>query len=457
MSVVNVRTFYPRLGKISCGYKAAKSDQGRTITYPVRSETLVFRSDDRERLDAVAAVLGGQVTPSPDPEAEGRWRVITTAKETEVIIPADDEKGWDAWYEFWGASGKLRQCDGARCLFAIDPQTGERVEDVPCVCAAQEFEGDQACKLTSRLNVFLPALMDVPGAGVWQVESRGRSTFMEIQGTLSLLARLGPISGVPLTLKVVIRESRDRDGAPRRFPTLTLSTKESFARLFQRARAIRGQILPGALPEPDRETAPLGAALSPEQEAAAREAEAVAPPPLAPIAAPNARGRPGRRGRGKRDYTAFWKAVGDAARIEGDATPQAWLERLAGQRDPREMDEGTFTGLAAVAQRVAAGQARTTQPGETVPATEPPAPAAPPVGAPPPPPPPSAADPITRDQIRSIQQAWRERGVHPNTQADQIRAASGGRSMILARLSAAEANQLLQMLTARPQAVGLPA
>ncbi len=504
--LTSVRPFYPRLGKISAGYKAAKVEGGKTITFPVRSETLVFRSDDRERLETVAKVLGGDVTPSPDPKTEGTWRVVTKAKEVEVIVPADDERGWSAMYEYWGASGKLRECDGTRCAFTIDLQTGERREDVPCVCAAQELEGDQACKLTSRLNVFIAALIDAPGLGIWQVESRGVSTFLEIQGAVSFIRSVGAmhaipgsIRGVPLILKIKINEVI-HEGKVRRFPTLGLVAKQSLKQAFERARALHDRIDGAQIPPPDRETPPLGAALTPEQARAAEEAEAalpalpppsqaprvkpaaVAATPAGPAAgAPNARARPERPGAPRRDYTNFWKAVNAAAAREGDADGKAWLARLTnGTNDPRQIDDATFTGLLAVARRVVNGESGTRNPTPAAarkaavpvpPAlpekSEPPPPPAPAGNAPgqaegqyeqtllvtdgdaPPPAPASAsAGPITREQMRVIQQLWRNQQVHPNAQYEQVRLVTGGRAMLVARLTEDEAARLIDFITA---------
>jgi phage recombination protein Bet len=159
-----------------------------------------------------------------------------------------------------------------------------------------------------------------------------------------------------------------------------------------------------------------------------------------------ARGQPGAKplGKLKRDYTEFWKVVKEAAQIEGDSDGGAWLARLAsGVVDPPQLDDATFLGLLAVARRVAAGEARTRDPesesttqAQARDAGETQQPAA---GNG------TTAQPVTQEQIREIQRIWRDRRVHPNTQCEQVRQITGNH-MILARMTEAQAEQLLARL-----------
>ncbi len=133
-----------------------------------------------------------------------------------------------------------------------------------------------------------------------------------------------------------------------------------------------------------------------------------------------------------RDHAEFRKQVNGAADIEGDPDGAVWLARLAeGVTDSRQLDDATFTGLLALARRVASGEARTKDP-EGEPARQAQAEEA---GAP----------RITRDQVREIQRIWRDRRVHPNTQCQQVRQIAGNH-IILARMTEAQAEQLLVKL-----------
>lgn len=148
-------------------------------------------------------------------------------------------------------------------------------------------------------------------------------------------------------------------------------------------------------------------------------------------------------GKLKRDYTEFWKLVNEAARCEGDATGAAWLARLAGgASDPRQLDDATFIGLLTVARRIVAGEAHTKDLGPE-PSTQ--AEAAAGAETPGDETAGHATQPIQRDQIKEIQRIWRERKVHPNTQCEQVRRITGNH-MILARMTEAQAEQLLGAL-----------
>lgn len=153
------------------------------------------------------------------------------------------------------------------------------------------------------------------------------------------------------------------------------------------------------------------------------------------------------RGKPRRDYTEFWKLVNEAAKAEGDPDGGAWLARLAGGvADPRQLDDAAFLGLLAVARRVASGEAATRdrEPESTSQAqdagdagvTQSPAAVE---GA--------TNQPVTREQIREIQRIWQDRRVHPNTQCEQVRQVTG-KHMILARMTEAQAEQLLARLRA---------
>lgn len=436
-----IKTFYPRIGKISAGYKSAKTTNGRTVTFPVRSDTLVFRSDDRSRLEAIAAKLGGAVTSSPDPATEGTWRLISKAASVDVVVPANDRRGWAAVYEFWGAGGKLRECDGRTCRFAVDPQTGERREDIPCVCRELELEGDQACKLTSRLNVILPDLLDVPGLGVWQVESRGTSTYMALQGTVNFLEHAGGIMGVPLVLRVEIRQSRDPNGQIRKWPVLTLVAKESLARAAVRARKMRRLIDPANVPAPEDSTPPLGAVMTPEEMHAADEAETGTPiavlaapasqtahVPAPPVNTPPQTAPESTKTRsGRPTTTDFWKVVRRAAALQS-MDPVAWLtDRTGGVPDIRQLTDDQIRAVYGEAQRLV-----TDPQGDLPPAA---------------PAPESNNGQPSYPQMASLQTLFREKRISAKAQAALIQTASQKRTAIVNELTAAETDTLIAMLT----------
>lgn len=419
--IKNIAPRWPRLGRISCGYAASRKTPSGAVVYPVRSETFVFASDSTERLQAVARAFGGSVEPSPDPQREGLYRVITKAREIEVVLPAEDDRGWDAWWELWGASGCLRRCDGETALFAVDPDTGERQEGVPCVCAARGLlrTDPMHCKPTSRLNVVIPALKDAPGLGLWQVQSRGLSTYMSIHGALDLVRRFGSPVGVPFLLRIITNRARDPiTGETRKFPTIIVTARESFEQAFRRRVAL--QAPPQSLPEPDRDTPPLGAGLSEEQEQAAREHELPEP-----VYAPDEPAQPQDPAPAQThadsprtpNATEFWTAVRAAAR---GADPTEWVRaRTGGEANLRKLDPQTVQRLYAEAKAAAARpQPDASQP----PSTE------------------------LRDVLAAIQEGWRAQGASPSEQAAMVRSITRGRTAIPGELTPEEALALLNVI-----------
>ena len=114
----NIPGRMPRIGKISAGYMDAKTIQGRTASFPVKSRTLVFRCADPAVLHDAQKITSRTVSRSPNPRAEGVWRLISEARELQVVIATDDRRDAPARYEAWGASrqaARLRRPDLPVC------------------------------------------------------------------------------------------------------------------------------------------------------------------------------------------------------------------------------------------------------------------------------------------------------------------------------------------------------
>ena len=268
----------PRIGKISAGYMDMitkvdpKTKKERSVAIPVKSRTLVFRCSTPEVLVAAQKRVGGTVSKSPNPRAEGMWRLISEATEIDALIATDDRHEIPVRYEAWGDYGKLRDCDGRTCRFAIDPKTGHRQEHVPCVCAARDLaaEDREACRLVTRLNLLIPSFATIPGIGIWQLESRGRSTFQDLKGLRACLQRMDlPGSmGVPVVMRIeIVRGRNPGTGEPSEFPIFRFQSRMSPNDAVVQARAFAATVDVAQLPPPDDSTPPLGAVLTPEQEA----------------------------------------------------------------------------------------------------------------------------------------------------------------------------------------------
>ncbi len=180
-----VRPRLPEVGRIRLGEK--KGEKG----YPAKLEAFRFTSRDRALMEIVAERFGGKVREWLSDEGP-QWQVYSDAKSLEVIVPKA-ELAFSQWFENWDGAVCRRRCDGHREII------GERA----CVCDPD----NRACLPTTRLNVMLP---DIPGMGVWRVESHGFNAAAEILGTIELAAASGATL-LPATLMLAQRSKRRID------------------------------------------------------------------------------------------------------------------------------------------------------------------------------------------------------------------------------------------------------
>jgi hypothetical protein len=158
------------LGRIRIGQKVATAKGG---TRPAKLDRFRLTSPSKELLDRVAKVYGGTVAPwNPDGGA-GQYEVLTDAKRMPILVP---HQPVSQYYELWSGGGCQRRCDGVT----------ELLKDRPCVCGPDPQRRE--CKPTTRLNVVLS---EIPGVGVWRLESHGYYAALELPGVAELLAKAG--------------------------------------------------------------------------------------------------------------------------------------------------------------------------------------------------------------------------------------------------------------------------
>ena len=161
-----VRPRLPELGRIRLGEK--KGPKG----YPSKLEAFRFTSRDEALMQVVAERFGGEVTPWMSDEGP-QFQVYSEATSLEVVVPKA-ELAFSQWFENWDGAVCRRRCNGH----------WETVKDTACVCNPINRD----CLPTTRLSVLLP---DIPGMGVWRVESHGFNAAAEILGTIELAAASG--------------------------------------------------------------------------------------------------------------------------------------------------------------------------------------------------------------------------------------------------------------------------
>jgi hypothetical protein len=198
MPILDLQQRIRELGRIRIGQKVATAKGG---TRPAKLDRFRLTSPSKELLDRVAKVYGGTVTPwNPDGGA-GQYEVITDAKRMPILVP---HQPVSQYYELWSGGGCQRRCDGIT----------ELLKDKPCICGPDPEQ--RQCKPTTRLNVVLS---EIPGVGVWRLESHGYYAALELPGVAELLAKAGGY--VPAFLGLEERTAK-RDGKTLRWMVPTI-------------------------------------------------------------------------------------------------------------------------------------------------------------------------------------------------------------------------------------------
>lgn len=182
MPIIDLQRRLTEVGRIRIGQKVPTSN-GKTR--PGKLDRLRFTSPARHLIDAIAEQLGGQVKPWQAPSGP-QFEVITDAKEIPVYVPPQNI---DPWYEAWGNGYMQRRCDGER----------EAKRDVPCMCKPDSRD----CKPTTRISLMLA---DVPGLGVWRLESHGWNAAAELSMLTEMLAQ----APKPLPARLLIQPRQQK-------------------------------------------------------------------------------------------------------------------------------------------------------------------------------------------------------------------------------------------------------
>jgi hypothetical protein len=176
---VSFREFQAELtevGRIRIGvFNPDKGNRGA----PEKIESFRFTSQQEPTIRKVAEKYGG-IAEEYQPQGSRRteWQVITPAKVLPVYI---EPQIVDPWLEAWAggpsSSKCVRRCDGIT----------ETKQDIPCPCAAGQFAEKDMCKPVARVKLLLA---EVPGIGLWRLESHGTKFVEEIAGMAPYIAVL---------------------------------------------------------------------------------------------------------------------------------------------------------------------------------------------------------------------------------------------------------------------------
>lgn len=210
------------LGEIRIG--TSVEVPGKKGRQPKRLNTFRFTTAVEFTAHAVAAKLGGRVTPWD--QRRGYFEVTTDQTSLRVWVPPRS-LAVDANMELWADGKRLRQCTG-RAMSYPSPEPGQPPR--PCICPADPDERarmaatrpPQACKPKTRITVSIPEL---PGlTGVWTLWTGSMNAAVETadSGDAMALARAGG-AYLPAILYIHWRR-RVSDGSPYPVPVLMIGT-----------------------------------------------------------------------------------------------------------------------------------------------------------------------------------------------------------------------------------------
>lgn len=214
--ILQIQRRMMQLGRVRLGEKAANGA-------PKKLDTFRFTSASRALLEAVAEQHGGTVTPWENAPSEGYFQVTTEATALDIILPPvfSDVDGsptlpYSQWYERWSAGGCERRCDGVT----------ESLSGKPCMCDREKRKANAKteCRAVTRVSFMLP---DIPGLGVWRLDSLGWNAAVELPLTLEVLSSAAREQRfIPAVLSIQHRTSK-RDGQTFRYVVPVIELKDA--------------------------------------------------------------------------------------------------------------------------------------------------------------------------------------------------------------------------------------
>jgi hypothetical protein len=179
----------PRLGKFHLGIKDPQRG------FPIKTDYFVI-PEGLPATDDIKRIFGDK------------------PKELSILIPVEDEEKWCSQYYrcYSKTRGLVCKGDGEKADRLIDAQTGALVDAgskevvwKEMICQGRECPDYKVkCKEVMNLQFLLP---EVPGLGVWQVDSGSINSIININSTAELIKSIYKrIAMIPLLLTLEPRE-----------------------------------------------------------------------------------------------------------------------------------------------------------------------------------------------------------------------------------------------------------
>lgn len=228
MRIIDLQRRLREIGRIRTGDTTATSNGSKR---PRKLERFRLTSRDRKVIDVAAATWGGPVSEWDAPDGR-QWQVYLDADELSVIVPPGD-MSFSQSYEQWSAGGCQARCDGQ----------WDHLNDKACHCDPS----DRDCNLHTRLSVMVP---DLPGIGVWRLETHSYYAAVELGGLVDLCAAQAAAGTmIPARLRLEQRSVKRVDKGKvvtRRFAVPVLDLDVHPLTLGPGGQAVAGQLAPAS-------------------------------------------------------------------------------------------------------------------------------------------------------------------------------------------------------------------
>ena len=169
-------------------------------------------------------------------------------KELRILFPIEDESKWAAqFYQCYSQSrGLVCKGDGEKAIALVDERTGllaarssrkTTLKEINCHPQTCHYYGEQ-CRRVMNLQFLLP---DVPGLGVWQLDTSSYWSMVNINNGIKIVRQAcGRVSMIPLRLKLVAQEVRP-NGSRKAAYVLALGTPLTLFEMRRYAPRVGGQ------------------------------------------------------------------------------------------------------------------------------------------------------------------------------------------------------------------------
>ncbi len=241
--IIDLQRRISEVGRIRIGQQVAS---GNGKSRPAKLDTFRLTSPDRNRIHQAAMLYGGHAAEWQAP-AGNQWEVVTETDALPVIVPPSD-MAFSQHYELWSGGGCQRRCDGMN----------ESISEGPCLCDPDRRE----CGIHTRLSVML---RDLPGLGVWRIDTSGYYAAVELQGAVEIVQMAaGRGQMLPARLRLDQRMVKRPGEATKRFAVPVLDIEVSPAQLLGGSPLAMVDGTPGTLAiEPPRREIDGAAPLAP--------------------------------------------------------------------------------------------------------------------------------------------------------------------------------------------------